>query len=210
MSSPRPKSRAPGPSTRKDAKDASREALLRAGLELFAAQGLDSPSLDAICKRAGYTRGAFYVHFADREVFLEAVLVRVLEGYTASIVSTGNPTDLQATIHRFSSLLTSTDDAVDPLTPGGAASHLRILLEGCRRSPAVRARFEAGVELSARALAELIRNGQTAGTVRSDLDPDAAAGLLVTLVLGFLAVRETGVPFDGAGGLQVVMSILSG
>lgn len=199
---------APRRSTRQEAKDASREALLRAGLELFAAHGLDAPSLDAICARAGYTRGAFYVHFGDREAFLEAVLGRVLEGYTAAIVSTGDPGDLRATILRFTDLLTAADDGGDPLSPAGSAVHLRILLEGCRRSEAVRARFQAGVELATTALEGVIRTGQAAGTVRSDLDAGASARLLVTLVLGFLAVRETGVPFDAEGGMRVVMSVV--
>src|SRR5262252_1452795 len=50
----------------------TREALIQAGIELFAEKGLDAPSLDEICDRAGYTRGAFYVHFADRDEFVVA------------------------------------------------------------------------------------------------------------------------------------------
>src|SRR5262245_37416602 len=53
----------PPPTTREFGKQETREALLRAGMEMFAEQGLDAPSLDALCARAGFTRGAFYVHF---------------------------------------------------------------------------------------------------------------------------------------------------
>ena len=49
------------------AKQETREALLQAAMAEFAEKGLDLPSLDAICARAGFTRGAFYVHFRDRE-----------------------------------------------------------------------------------------------------------------------------------------------
>ena len=52
----------------------TRAALLDAGLAEFAAHGLDTPSLDAICARAGFTRGAFYVHFKDREDFVVAII----------------------------------------------------------------------------------------------------------------------------------------
>lgn len=190
---------------RQEAKEASREALLRAGLELFEAEGLDGPSLDAICARAGYTRGAFYVHFADREAFLEAVLVRVLEGYVATIVSTGDPGDLQATVRRF---LVTFGAGGDALAPGGSAGHLRVLLEGCRRSELVRARFVAGVELAAAALEGVVRTGQAAGTVRADLDAPATARLLVTLVLGVLATRETGVEWDPAAGMAGVWGVV--
>ncbi len=54
------------PVSRDETKQRTRDALIQAGLELFTEQGLDVPSLDAICDRAGFTRGAFYVHFADR------------------------------------------------------------------------------------------------------------------------------------------------
>lgn len=192
---------------RERAKAVSREALLRAGIELFAAQGLDGPSLDEICARAGYTRGAFYIHFADRERFLEEVLGRVLEGYVATIVQTGAPGDLEATILAFASAFTADDPAPDPLSPAGAANHLRLLLDGCRRSPAVQARFAAGFELAAGAVEGVVRTGQAAGTVRDDLGAAAAARLLVTLVLGLLAVKQTGVPFDAAAAMHELVNL---
>lgn len=193
---------------RERAKEASREALLRAGLELFAAEGLDAPSLDAVCARAGYTRGAFYVHFRDREDFLEAVLGRVLEGYVATIVRTGSPGDLAATVQRFLEAFAE-DAQADPLSPAGGALHLRLLLDGCRRSEAVRARFVSGFELAAAALEGVIEGGQGAGAVRADLSPPATARLLVTLVLGLLAVRQTGVPYDGAAGVAELARLLA-
>ena len=193
---------------RERAKAASREALLRAGIELFAVEGLDGPSLDQICARAGYTRGAFYIHFADRERFLEEVLGRVLVGYVATIVQTGAPGDLEATILAFASAFAVEGPAPDPLSPAGAANHLRLLLDGCRRSPAVQARFAAGFELAAGALEGVIRTGQAAGTVRADLGAAAAARLLVTLVLGLLAVKQTGVPFDGADAMRELVTLI--
>ena len=51
---------------RRETKQETREALISAALAEFAEHGFDAPSLDAICARAGYTRGAFYVHFRDR------------------------------------------------------------------------------------------------------------------------------------------------
>lgn len=193
---------------RERAKEASREALLRAGLELFAAEGLDAPSLDTICARAGYTRGAFYVHFRDREDFLEAVLGRVLEGYVATIVRTGSPGDLAATVERFHAALAD-DGRGDPLSPAGGALHLRLLLDGCRRSEAVRTRFVAGFELAAAALEAVVEDGQGAGAVRADLSPRATARLLVTLVLGLLAVRQTGVAYDEAAGVLELARMLA-
>lgn len=193
---------------RQRAKEASREALLRAGMVLFGAQGVDGPSLDEICAAAGYTRGAFYVHFTDREQFLEEVLGRVLEGYVATIVQTGAPGDLEATILAFFSAFSVEDGEPDPLSPAGASHHLRLLLDGCRRSPAVQERFAAGFEVATGALEGVIRTGQAAGTVRPDLGAETAARLLITLVLGLLAVRQTGVPFDGAAAVRELVTLI--
>ena len=68
--------RPPRPRERAAAKAASREAIITAAIEAFAEQGLDGPSLDDICARAGYTRGAFYVQFKDRDDLIVAVTER--------------------------------------------------------------------------------------------------------------------------------------
>ena len=68
----------------------TREALVSAGLAEFAEHGLDTPSLDAICARAGFTRGAFYVHFRGREDFLDAVMKRVGARVLDSVLGGGS------------------------------------------------------------------------------------------------------------------------
>ena len=60
--------------SREVSKQETRQALLEAGLAEIIEHGWETPSLDAICARAGYTRGAFYVHFQDRDEFETAVL----------------------------------------------------------------------------------------------------------------------------------------
>ena len=54
----------------------TREALIDAAAALFGRDGLDAPSLDDICAKAGFTRGAFYVHFKSREELIVAVVER--------------------------------------------------------------------------------------------------------------------------------------
>jgi len=72
------------PKTRAEKKQRTRAALIAAGLAEISEHGLEA-SLDAICARAGLTRGAFYVHFADREAFLIAFMNEVLGRFVASL-----------------------------------------------------------------------------------------------------------------------------
>ncbi|MGV8881850.1 MAG: TetR/AcrR family transcriptional regulator [Rhodoglobus sp.] len=50
----------------------TRARLLDAAAEVFAGVGLDAASVEAVCDRAGFTRGAFYSNFESKdELFLE-------------------------------------------------------------------------------------------------------------------------------------------
>ncbi|KAA9149639.1 TetR/AcrR family transcriptional regulator [Microbacterium lushaniae] len=53
-------------------REATRQRLLDAAAEVFAEVGLDATSVESVCERAGFTRGAFYSNFASKEeMFLE-------------------------------------------------------------------------------------------------------------------------------------------
>src|SRR6266545_6764537 len=75
---------------REQAKQETREALILAALSEFSERGLSAPSLDAICARAGYTRGAFYVHFADRDELIAAVMEKVTGVLLDALIATGD------------------------------------------------------------------------------------------------------------------------
>ena len=53
-------------------RERTRGKLLDAAAQVFAEVGLDAASVEAICDRAGFTRGAFYSNFETKdELFLE-------------------------------------------------------------------------------------------------------------------------------------------
>jgi AcrR family transcriptional regulator len=60
-------------------RERTREALLDAAASVFAQRGFHGASLDEIAETAGYTRGAIYKHFADKEELLHEVCVRLNE-----------------------------------------------------------------------------------------------------------------------------------
>ena len=92
-------------------RDLTRQRLLDAAAEVFAEVGLDAASVEAICERAGFTRGAFYSNFDSKdELFLElagrvagervaAVRARVAELETAGDLDSA-PTDASAMIQQ--------------------------------------------------------------------------------------------------------------
>ncbi|WP_333768295.1 TetR/AcrR family transcriptional regulator [Streptomyces sp. IBSBF 2435] len=65
--------------TQRERSDATVEDLLAAARALFATVGYAATSLDAVCERAGVTKGALYHHFAGKKQLFSAVYTREQE-----------------------------------------------------------------------------------------------------------------------------------
>lgn len=57
-------------------REATRDALLKAASALFAERGYHATSLDAVAEHAGFSRGAVYYNFADKDELFLALLDR--------------------------------------------------------------------------------------------------------------------------------------
>ena len=57
----------------------TRERLFTAAFSVFAERGIIGASVEEICDRAGFTRGAFYSNFTDKDEFVLAILQRQAE-----------------------------------------------------------------------------------------------------------------------------------
>jgi AcrR family transcriptional regulator len=64
-----------GRSRREEYTEATRQALLAAGQEIFAREGYQAAGIEAISRAARVTRGAFYHHFEDKRALFDAVVV---------------------------------------------------------------------------------------------------------------------------------------
>lgn len=75
-----PAGRAPGGGSTDQARtprrEATRQRVLDAAREVFAERGVIGGTVEDICERAGFTRGAFYSNFADRDDVIDALVER--------------------------------------------------------------------------------------------------------------------------------------
>lgn len=205
------------PRSREETKRETREALIAAGIEAFAEQGLDAPSLDAICARAGRTRGAFYVHFRDREDLVVQVMDRVIRAFVdAAIGDASAERGLIPTVHRFVGIVRALEQAIEQtgLPPAQAAAGFRTLtlqraLEACSRSDAVRARFVSVLEDAIERVAGEVTTEQRSGHVRTDVPPRDLATLLVAIAVGAGLALETGLRFDLQGASSALLALLA-
>ncbi len=189
--------------TRDDAKAQTRAALVNAALALFAEQGLDVPSLDAICDRAGYTRGAFYVHFKTREDILVAVMDQVGEAFLASMFeeASSSPPQKKRMHHAVGRFVDAVGSGAYPLMASGGKGPLvrpHQLLDACARSPVVRERYRDLVQLSVGAVAGLVHADQSDGDLRGDVDAQTVAKLALAIVIGAQTMNDLGLALDAA------------
>ena len=205
-----PHDAAQGPRSRHVTKQETREALVAAGLAEFAERGLDAPSLDSICARAGFTRGAFYVHFRNRDEFLEAVMEQVFGSLLDALIATGDGArDVEETIGRFAVAAEAMAGARKTEGLPALSMDIHRVLDACARSPLLRRRFVALLADGSTRVAGAVAKGQSAGSIRPDIDADTLGQLLTVLAFGVLTAIDTGVPIALEQAKRAVLRLLS-
>jgi AcrR family transcriptional regulator len=194
----------------------TRALLVETGLREFAAHGLDLPSIRGICARAGLTRGAFYIHFKDREDFFRAVMERALRDVAAELprrgVLAGSVAEMLERAARILEELSRRAEARH--AAGGeheSAPALRFhhLLGASDRSAAVRTRFGSILENARARLARMFDEAQASGDLRDDLSADDLANHFVTHVLGVLASTSAGITVETERTVRLAAALLT-
>ncbi len=183
-------------------------ALLEAGLAETIDEGGQIPSIEAICQRAGYTRGAFYVYFKDREHFINEMLDWVLSDIitTLFVTPTAGAVDLAEVITRFNENLARGE--WPDLQNNIRAGYLAVLRE-LRPGSKVREQHSELMQLIADRLEELVREGQKAGTVRKGVPARDLAMLLLLSAIGSIMWDDVGIPMDSQAMGKSLLKLLS-
>lgn len=182
-------SRSPRPRTRAETKLATRAALIAAALEEMARSGLDV-SLDDICARAGLTRGAFYVHFADRDALLIAVMEHVLGDFVALLTAAASHA---GGVAKLTALFFAAARARAPAVHGGRGLRFHHLMDACRRSKAIGDAYRKTILDARDRIAGAIAQDDHA---RDDIPAPAMASLMTVTALGLVAMLELDLPLD--------------
>jgi AcrR family transcriptional regulator len=164
-------------------REATRQKLLDAAAQVFAEVGLDAASVEAICDRAGFTRGAFYSNFETKdELFLELAgnvareRVAAVRGRVGDLEKAGAfddaPNDAFAIIQQV--LDVSADDRLGVLLMNEIRIH-------ALRNPELAAAYLAQDEEMRGSVAQIIDDIGRANVLHFRLEPAAAARLMLTV-----------------------------
>ncbi|MFC4138030.1 MULTISPECIES: TetR/AcrR family transcriptional regulator [unclassified Microbacterium] len=148
---------------------ARRQEILDRAIEVFARRGSDRTSLRAIAQEVGVTHGALTHHFGSLEELLVAV-------YRESESRGDGGPDLDATPVEVLRLWTESNREVQGLVQLYSSLVASALEEG---HPTARAFATERFAASRASLAERVRHNQLSGSIRTDVDPDAVAALVI-------------------------------
>lgn len=156
-------------------------ALLKAAEELIAQQGITATSLAQIGERAGYSRGLVNHHFGNKDALIER-LAEHAQGWftrrTAEIKAASGREAILATIDTYLEISLS----------GNKSAHAFLVMWG--ESFPHDASIGGLLESDTRARAgfeEMIIAAQSDGSINSDIDPKAAATIMLGLIRGVAA-----------------------
>jgi len=160
----------------------TRERLLQAASREIYRSGFQSVSLDTILASAGVTKGALYYHFRSKEALGYAVVEEVIAPdvhgkWVRPLQSVKDPIDaLIGAVQRI---------PVRPEDVRGGCSLNNLAQEMSPLDAGFRKRLETIFHAWREAVASTLREGQTHGSVRRDVKPNDAAGLLIAMVEGY-------------------------
>lgn len=161
----------------------AREALLDAGRDLLLTYGIRT-TVDAIVARAHVAKTTFYVYFADKEAFIEAVMLRESartisdDEYRAS-----RSGDLREVLTRFGiQYLTFANEV-------RLSAWDRLIVSAHDIYPELALRlYEAGPGRAYKLLTEILREANAKGVLRIS-DPASAAEELTGIWYGYTVLR---------------------
>ena len=154
-----------------------REQIVQAALSLIGSHGLRRLSVVSLARRIGLVPSALYRHFKGKDDVIEAVLQHIRDSLQENVRSVcGETIDPLERLRRLlmRHLAMVRDNAALP----------RIVFseDVYAGRPARRARMFAGIRTYLDDVAAIVRQGQTDGQIRPDVDPQTVATLFLGLI----------------------------
>lgn len=160
------------------------QRILTAAADLIAHYGYDKTSVEEIAREAGVSKGAIYLHFKSKEALFEALLLR----------------DADEAIRRFYELIDADPDGVTlfniyryTLVVTEELPLLKAIYTHDRRLLGDYLRRQRDTPLASQMVsfsADFVRHYQQAGLIRTDLDAEMVAYLLIALRNGVFGMDE--------------------
>jgi AcrR family transcriptional regulator len=146
-----------------------REQIAQAALDLVSGAGMGALSVGAVARRVGIAPSALYRHYPSKEAMLDATLelirTRIESNVRAAREATADPLEAIGRLLELQVRLVRENRGIP---------HIMFSEDLYFRRPDRKRRLYAIVAGYAGRVAEMVRAGQRAGSIRADLDPETA------------------------------------
>lgn len=166
--------------TQAERRDESERRLLDATARVVAEQGVSAATFEAIGRSAGYSRGLATQKFGSKDGLIEALIADLHERQN-ELLAAHHIADLGG----LEAVIAYVDLYLRHLGDGEATRAYFMLLAGAvADASSLRAAFAQSHERVKARLAALVERGQAEGGIRREVDPQAAALMVGSLLLG--------------------------
>jgi AcrR family transcriptional regulator len=189
--------------TQSERRARSRSALLEAAARGFSRDGYSAVTLEQVASEAGYTRGALYHQFTNKEDLALAVVAWVTENWWAEmaplIAERSDPVDALIAIARAHAVFCRRDIA---------RVHMALSVEFSGRDHPVGRALEAAGQHVIAQNARLITAGRRRGTIPQGPPPRVLAIALMGAIEGLVINLAGQAPFDEVLAERAVRGVL--
>jgi TetR/AcrR family transcriptional repressor of uid operon len=190
-----------GPSPAAQRQSDRRTEILDAAERCFARAGFHRASMHDICGEAAMSPGNLYRYFPSKEALIAGICERNRTDAVASFALVESAPDF------FAGLAGLARHHLVDRTDAEVGLCAEIMAES-RRHPDI-AKLYQGIEHDIKErIAAMLRNAAERGEIRSDLDVDAAATVLMVLGDGMSWRRSVDPAFDAEGALPLILQMV--
>jgi AcrR family transcriptional regulator len=185
----------------------TRDYLLQAAAEVFAARGFHGASLDEVAAKAGFTKGAVYSNFKNKEelflALLEANQEREMDALHETLEASEIPPEA-----RLSDFVNLIRDQTQDLGANWDILYQEFTLYALR-SPAAREMLAAHDAVTIRSVGELIQSERSRQGIETLEHPEHVARIIVALFRGIGLMRALNPDLVDDSFLETAMAFLA-
>jgi AcrR family transcriptional regulator len=158
----------------------SERRVLRAAAELIVERGIEGTSLAEIGRRAGYSHGLVHQRFGSKDALIERLTEEAVRLFTSSTVTRVGNADGALAVRRVAENYLALIQGSDPI----AQVHLLVWSEAIAGGSAKRPYRVTWDRLLRSSIAAMIATGIADGSVRTAVDPQPTAVIIVGMLRG--------------------------
>jgi AcrR family transcriptional regulator len=194
------------PLTAERRRQQTREYLLHAAAQVFAERGFHEATLDEVAAAAGFTKGAVYSNFKNKEDLFLALVEDAYARDMVAIKETIESSDVppEARLGDFVQMMRSEMEDVPNLGALYLEFHLYAL-----RNPSARERLNELERADVRAIAEIIKSERTQREIEIDEPVERTARIIVALFRGISMMRTSDPEMAGEDLLEGAIAFVS-